>query len=92
MFAPSFRRIAAFMAAYLLLAVVAAPFSYEAANSTLEARATHATQAAPHFVIYGDKYISGVTGPPTVSEIKACSRETHEFLILPLFVLTRCVF
>ncbi|KAI0794039.1 glycoside hydrolase family 18 protein [Fomes fomentarius] len=82
MFASSFRRIAAFMAAYLLLAVVAAPFSYEASNSTLEARATHATQAAPHFVIYGDKYIPGVTGPPTVSEIKGFNAYIASFWLL----------
>ena len=72
MFATSFRRIAAFMAAYLLLGAIAAPYSYQAANSTLESRdlEARATQAAPHFAIYGDKYIPGVTGPPSVSGIK----------------------
>ncbi|KAG2128556.1 glycoside hydrolase family 18 protein [Suillus clintonianus] len=29
----------------------------------------HATPAAPHFVIYSDKWISGETGPPAVSSI-----------------------
>ncbi|KAI0731316.1 glycoside hydrolase family 18 protein [Earliella scabrosa] len=75
MLASTFRRIAAFMAVYLLLGVVAAPFDSREtyANSTalvqrdLEARAP---QAAPHFVVYGDKYIPGVTGPPTVAEIR----------------------
>lgn len=26
--------------------------------------------AAPHFVIYSDKYVSGLTGPPPVAQVK----------------------
>lgn len=29
-----------------------------------------ATPAAPHFVVYGDKYAPGTTGPPDASTIK----------------------
>ncbi|KAJ7577057.1 glycoside hydrolase [Mycena floridula] len=29
-----------------------------------------ATPAAPHFVLYGDQYVSGTTGPPPVSQLK----------------------
>ena len=28
-----------------------------------------ATPAAPHWVVYGDKYVSGTTGPPAASQI-----------------------
>ena len=31
-----------------------------------------ATPAPPHFVIYGDKWVPGLTGPPAASEIKVC--------------------
>lgn len=34
------------------------------------ALSTRATPAAPHFVIYSDKWVSGETGPPAVSKIK----------------------
>ena len=29
-----------------------------------------ATPAAPHFVIYSDKFVSGTTGPPPVNQVK----------------------
>lgn len=29
-----------------------------------------ATPAAPHFVIYSDEYVSGLTGPPPVAEVQ----------------------
>jgi hypothetical protein len=35
----------------------------------LDARAI---PAAPHFVVYGDAYVSGQTGPPPASSIKVC--------------------
>ncbi|TFK80763.1 glycoside hydrolase family 18 protein [Polyporus arcularius HHB13444] len=72
MFSSSIRRIAAFLAAYLLIGVLAAPL--ESFNQTLsfEQRdlAARATPAAPHFAIYADQYQSGVTGPPATSAIK----------------------
>lgn len=36
--------------------------------------AKRATPAAPHFVIYSDKFVSGETGPPDVSQVKVCYR------------------
>ncbi len=72
MFSSSIRRIAAFLAAYLLIGVLTAPL--ESFNQTLsfEQRdlAARATPAAPHFAIYADQYQSGVTGPPATSAIK----------------------
>jgi len=34
--------------------------------------ASRATQAAPHWVIYSDKWVSGENGPPAVNEITVC--------------------
>ena len=34
--------------------------------------AKRATPAAPHFVIYSDKFTSGLTGPPDVSQVEVC--------------------
>ncbi|KAH9940901.1 glycoside hydrolase family 18 protein [Epithele typhae] len=66
MFATPLRRFFGLVTFYLVLqmsSVTAIPYGVRA----LEARAT---QAAPHFVAYADKYQSGVTGPPAVSAIK----------------------
>lgn len=34
---------------------------------------SRATQAAPHWVIYSDKWVSGENGPPPVNDITVCS-------------------
>jgi len=31
-----------------------------------------AVSAAPHFVIYSDKFVSGEAGPPPISQIQVC--------------------
>lgn len=31
---------------------------------------SRATPAPPHFVIYSDRFVSGLTGPPPVSQVK----------------------
>lgn len=50
-----------------IFAVVGGVLSMPLMDTALSARST---PAAPHFVIYSDKWISGETGPPAVSSIK----------------------
>jgi chitinase len=49
-----------------VFAAIGGVLSMPLMDTTLSARAT---PAAPYFVIYSDKWVSGETGPPTVSEI-----------------------
>lgn len=55
-------------------------------NATLDATARHilarATPAAPHFVVYGDKFSPGTTGPPDASQIKGFNVFALSFLLL----------
>ena len=51
-----------------VLAVPAVWDSLDLEARDILARAAPA-QAAPHFVVYGDKFVSGTTGPPPVSQI-----------------------
>jgi hypothetical protein len=57
-----------------LLAVAALP--YEARNLSdtakhfLTERAKNSVPAAPRFVIYSDKFVSGTTGPPPVADVQ----------------------
>ncbi|KAF8892265.1 glycoside hydrolase [Infundibulicybe gibba] len=44
-------------------------------------RATSATPAAPHFVIYSDKFVSGETGPPPVSQVQGYNVFALSFLL-----------
>lgn len=39
-------------------------------NGTAKQFIADATPVAPHFVIYGDRFVSGLTGPPAASAIK----------------------
>ncbi|KAG1740044.1 glycoside hydrolase family 18 protein [Suillus lakei] len=48
-------------------AAIGGVLSMPLVDTALSARAT---PAAPHFVIYSDKWVSGETGPPAVSSIK----------------------
>ncbi|KAJ7581133.1 glycoside hydrolase family 18 protein [Mycena floridula] len=41
-----------------------------------------ATPAAPHFVVYGDQFVSGVTGPPPVSQVTGFNVFALSFLLL----------
>lgn len=41
-------------------------------DQTLSVRST---PAAPHFVIYSDKWVSGENGPPAVSDITVSPRQ-----------------
>ncbi|KAI0766605.1 glycoside hydrolase family 18 protein [Trametes elegans] len=65
-----FRRVAAFVVALLVLQLGTAA----ASPTPLEGEAkgelvTRATPAAPHWVLYSDKFVSGTTGPPATSAI-----------------------
>ncbi|KAF8510805.1 glycoside hydrolase [Hysterangium stoloniferum] len=42
---------------------------------------TRSTPSAPHFVVYTDSYISGVTGPPPVSEVKGFNVVALAFIL-----------
>ncbi|KAJ7293964.1 hypothetical protein C8J57DRAFT_1270464 [Mycena rebaudengoi] len=39
-------------------------------STTVTATATPSVPAAPHFVVFGDLWVSGTTGPPPISDIK----------------------
>lgn len=41
-----------------------------------------ATPAAPHFVVYTDQFISGVTGPPPLSQVKGFNVVALAFLLV----------
>lgn len=42
----------------------------DTAKSFLTTRAKNAVPAAPRFVIYSDKFVSGLTGPPPVDQVR----------------------
>ncbi|OCB91529.1 glycoside hydrolase [Sanghuangporus baumii] len=44
-------------------------------------KAKRATPAAPHFVIYSDKFVSGETGPPDVSQVEGFNVFALSFLL-----------
>ena len=66
------------------LSVFAAPALTGRENLSHEAREilARATPAAPHWVVYGDEYTSGTTGPPAPSAITV--RIAIFFLILSI--------
>ncbi|CAL1715059.1 unnamed protein product [Somion occarium] len=41
-----------------------------------------ATPAAPHFVVYSDKFVSGLTGPPPPAQVKGFNAFLLSFLLL----------
>ncbi|KZP12797.1 glycoside hydrolase family 18 protein [Athelia psychrophila] len=51
------------------------------ARNILERSTKVTTAAAPHFVVYSDQYISGLTGPPPVAEVKGWNVFTMSFLL-----------
>lgn len=73
----TFSRLAAIISALTLVSNVAcSPVDVSAiagldttARDILE-RSTQVSTTAPHFVVYSDEWISGLTGPPPVAEVK----------------------
>lgn len=66
----------------VLQAVISAPLEdARGFNSMSTGLTARATPAAPHFVIYSDKYVSGETGPPPVSQVQVSLPSTtgHTF-------------
>ncbi|KAL1943057.1 hypothetical protein VTO73DRAFT_4728 [Trametes versicolor] len=82
MFALSFFYVLSSM--LLFRGVLSAP----ACELSLESRSTstslskRAVPAAPRFVVYSDKFVSGLTGPPPVSEIAGFNVFALSFLLL----------
>ena len=64
----------------------ASPVDRKHPNSTNPGVVPHpnAVPAAPRFVIYSDRFVSGITGPPPVSEVVVCC----VFLLLEFVFLT----
>ncbi|KAL5483523.1 hypothetical protein ACEPAI_8755 [Sanghuangporus weigelae] len=74
--------IVLFCALVHFTSVLALPVDSLGLDSTARkflSKAKRATPAAPHFVIYSDRFVSGETGPPDVSQVEVCS-----FIILIL--------
>lgn len=57
-----------------LLAVAALPLESfnltDTAKHFLTERAKNAVPGAPRFVVYGDRFVSGITGPPPVNDVR----------------------
>ena len=56
-----------------ITSVLASPVDSHGLDDTARkflTRAKRATPAAPHFVIYSDRYVQGLTGPPDVTEVE----------------------
>ena len=61
---------AAVLAAILhVCGTIAVPSGWDSLDKEARDILARATPAAPHFVVYGDKYTSGTTGPPATSQI-----------------------
>ncbi|KAF9466090.1 glycoside hydrolase superfamily [Collybia nuda] len=50
-------------------------------NTTFGSLVSRATPAPPHFVIYSDKFVSGQTGPPPVSQVQGYNVFALSFLL-----------
>ncbi|KAL5504980.1 hypothetical protein ACEPAH_7643 [Sanghuangporus vaninii] len=64
--------------------VLALPIDSLGLDSTARkflSKAKRATPAAPHFVIYSDKFVSGETGPPDVSQVEGFNVFALSFLL-----------
>jgi hypothetical protein len=66
-------RLAAVASAFLFFTCVNSVPTNVTARDGLSQQArdilTRATPAAPHWVVYGDKFVSGTNGPPAVSAV-----------------------
>jgi hypothetical protein len=83
-----FKRIGAILAGLSsLLAVNALPLEApnltDTAKSFLATRAKNAGPSAPRFVIYSDKFVSGLTGPPPVNQVQVRLRLSHASKLQP---------
>lgn len=65
-----------------VLGVLAAPAGWEKLDHEAREILARATPAAPHWVVYGDKYTSGTTGPPAPSAINGFNVFALSFLLL----------
>jgi len=79
-------RLAALASAFLVFPRVNAASTNATALDGLGHQArdilARATPAAPHWVIYGDEYVSGLTGPPAVSAITGFNVFVLSFLLI----------
>lgn len=55
-----------------LFGVSALPSGWDQLDNEARDILARAAPAAPHFVVYGDQYVSGTTGPPATSQITVC--------------------
>lgn len=80
------KTLTSFFALFATLTQVSSVFSSPVDESGLDSTArsflTRATPAAPHFVIYSDRFVSGLTGPPPVSEVEGYNVFALSFLLI----------
>lgn len=57
--------------------------AYDGLGSEARYILSRATPAAPHFVIYGDQYVSGQTGPPPVAQIQVHRAHLIQYIRSP---------
>lgn len=70
MFALSFFYVLSSMLLFRgVLSAPACELSLESRSTSSTSLSKRAVPAAPRFVVYSDKFVSGLTGPPPVSEI-----------------------
>ncbi|KAI0705198.1 glycoside hydrolase family 18 protein [Cytidiella melzeri] len=60
----------------------AAPSNLDGLDKQARDILARATPVAPHFVVYGDEYVSGTTGPPAASKITGFNVFALSFLLL----------
>ena len=83
-------RLSHIISAAVVLAVsrawgaVAAPSGWDGLDHEAREILARATPAAPHFVVYSDEWVSGETGPPSVSSIKGFNVLYAHFPLLRL--------
>ena len=73
----SFVRAAVLATVIHVCGTLAVPSGWDSLDNQARDILARATPAAPHFVVYGDKYTSGTTGPPAVSSIKVGAYREH---------------
>ncbi|KAJ6515099.1 glycoside hydrolase family 18 protein [Mycena vitilis] len=81
----SLARLVVVASALLFARVSAVPTNATALNGlSQQARdvLARATPAAPHWVLYGDKFVSGTNGPPAVSEVTGFNVFLLSFLLV----------
>jgi len=78
--------VSVFIGLTILLGAWPIPLSeaHTALNETSTSIAHHAALEPPHFVIYSDKFVPGLIGPPPISRIKVGS---HQMSFTPHLIL-----